>query len=48
MLTDAGRRAYESGAQIFRDAERHLFSSLTADDTANLSNIFEKLERAID
>jgi len=48
VLTDAGRRAYETGAQMFRDAEHHLFSSLTADETTRLADIFEKLERAID
>jgi DNA-binding MarR family transcriptional regulator len=48
VLTDAGRRAYETGAETFRDAERHLFSSLTLDETARLADLFEKLERAID
>jgi DNA-binding MarR family transcriptional regulator len=48
VLTDAGRRAYETGAETFRDAECHLFSSLTPDETARLADLFEKLERAID
>jgi len=48
VLTDAGRRAYEIGAQTFHSAERHLFGALSSDETARLADIFEKLERAID
>jgi DNA-binding MarR family transcriptional regulator len=48
VLTDAGRRAYETGAETFREAERYLYSSLTAEETGRLADIFEKLDRAID
>jgi DNA-binding MarR family transcriptional regulator len=46
VITDAGRQAYEKGADIRRDAERQLFGALTSDDAARLSDIIEKLDRA--
>lgn len=46
FITDAGRQAYEKGADIHRDAERQLFGALTADDAARLAEIIEKLDRA--
>ena len=48
VITDAGRRAYETGFEAFCEAEQHLFSSLTTDETTCLTDIFEKLKRAID
>ena len=48
VMTDAGRRAYDTGARLFRDAEHHLFNALTPDETARLAEMYEKLERAID
>ena len=48
VLTDAGRRTYETGAETFREAERHLFTVLTPEETIRLADIFAKLERAID
>jgi len=46
VITDAGRQAYEKGADIRRDAERQLFGALTSDDAARLADIIEKLDRA--
>jgi DNA-binding MarR family transcriptional regulator len=48
VITDAGRRAHETGARVFRDAERHLFNALTSDEVTRLAEMFEKLERGID
>jgi DNA-binding MarR family transcriptional regulator len=48
VITDAGQRAHETGASVFRNAERHLFNALTSDEIARLSEMFEKLERGID
>ena len=44
-ITDAGRRAYEQGIRIQRDAERDLFAALSADETAQLARLIGKLDR---
>ena len=41
-ITDAGRRAYEQGVRIQRDAERDLFAALSADETAQLGRLLQK------
>jgi DNA-binding MarR family transcriptional regulator len=46
VITDTGRRAYDEGARIQRDAERELFSSLSVDDTSRLAEIIAKLKRS--
>jgi DNA-binding MarR family transcriptional regulator len=43
VLTDSGRQAYAEGARIQREAELQVFSVLSADDTARLAEIIEKL-----
>lgn len=46
VITAAGRRAWEAGSRLQREAERQLFSALSADDAAKLADIFAKLGRA--
>ena len=41
-ITDAGRRAYEQGVRIQRDAERDLFAALSPDETAQLVRLLQK------
>jgi DNA-binding MarR family transcriptional regulator len=45
VLTEAGRRAYASGARVQSEAERRLFDALTVDDVAKLADILRKLDR---
>ena len=42
-ITEAGRRAYEEGILIQRDTEADLFGALTADESAQLTQLIEKL-----
>ena len=42
-ITEAGRRAYEEGIRIQRDTETELFGALTADESAQLTHLIEKL-----
>jgi len=44
-ITDAGRRAYEDGIHIQREAEKDLFRALSADETAQLTRLIGKLDR---
>jgi len=44
-ITDAGRRAYEDGIRIQREAEKDLFRALSADETAQLTRLIGKLDR---
>jgi DNA-binding MarR family transcriptional regulator len=46
VITEPGRRAYEDGARLQREAEHELFSNLSVDDTARLGEIISKLKRA--
>ena len=43
-VTDAGRRAYEQGIRIQRDAEKDLFGSLDAAEIEMLSRLIGKLD----
>ena len=43
-ITDAGRRAYEDGIRIQREAEKDLFRALSADETAQLTRLIGKLD----
>jgi DNA-binding MarR family transcriptional regulator len=45
VLTEAGRRAFDQGARLREEAERELFGVLSAEETAQLARIIEKLER---
>ena len=45
VITDAGRQAHARGSQARRDAERHLFSLLSEDESACLTEVAEKLRR---
>jgi len=45
-ITDAGRQAYEQGIRIQRDTEKDLFAVLTADESAQLTHLIEKLRSA--
>src|SRR5262249_28143410 len=42
-ITESGRRAYEQGVGIQRDAERDLFELFTPDETAQLARLMRKL-----
>lgn len=42
-ITEAGRRAYEEGIRIQRDTETELFGALTAEESAQLTHLIEKL-----
>jgi len=44
-VTDAGRRAYEEGMRLQRDAEEDLFGVLTAGESEQLSQLLDKLRR---
>ncbi len=44
-VTEAGRRAYEQGVRIQKDMEADLFGVLTAEETAQLSQLLGKLQR---
>ena len=46
VITDAGRQAYEKGSCAHREAERQLFGALSAEDSASLALIIEKLTSA--
>lgn len=46
VLTEAGRRTWRDGVRIRNDVETHLFCTLSADDTARLSEILELIRRA--
>lgn len=45
-ITEAGRRAYEQGVRIQRDAERDLFAALSADETAQLVHLLKKFGKS--
>jgi DNA-binding MarR family transcriptional regulator len=44
-VTEAGRHAYEEGVRIQRDTEADLFGVLTAEESAQLSQLLGKLHR---
>ena len=44
-VTEAGRRAYEQGVRIQKDTEADLFGALTAEESAQLSQLLGKLHR---
>jgi DNA-binding MarR family transcriptional regulator len=44
VITDAGKRAWEEGSRIQREAEDRLFASLTDDDAIKLAEILAKLK----
>ena len=44
VLTDAGRKAHEKGSQIQQQAEEELFSALTAEESATLHRLLDKLK----
>jgi DNA-binding MarR family transcriptional regulator len=46
VMTEAGRRACQEGARVQREVEEQLFSALTADEAARLTEIMFKLKRA--
>ena len=45
VITDAGRQAYERGANVHQEAERQLFSMLSPDESASLTELVGKLSR---
>jgi DNA-binding MarR family transcriptional regulator len=45
VVTAAGRKAYEQGSRLHREAERELFGVLSDDESAALASILGKLER---
>jgi DNA-binding MarR family transcriptional regulator len=45
VITDAGRNARARGVEIQADAERQVFAILSADETARLAEILDKLAR---
>src|SRR5207248_11296394 len=45
VLTAAGRKAYAKGSEIQGQAERELFSALTAEESRKLHELLSKLER---
>jgi DNA-binding MarR family transcriptional regulator len=45
VVTAGGRKAYEQGSGIHREAEHELFGALSAEESAALAEIIEKLER---
>jgi DNA-binding MarR family transcriptional regulator len=47
VLTDAGRKARESGALVQREAELQLFAPLSADDRERLFDILGKLRGSL-
>lgn len=46
VITDAGRRAYETGSRLQSQAEGQLFGGLSGDDTSKLADILSKLDRS--
>jgi DNA-binding MarR family transcriptional regulator len=46
VITDAGRKAYEEGARVQREAERQLLDALSPEDSERLTEIIGKLNRA--
>jgi DNA-binding MarR family transcriptional regulator len=46
VLTDAGRRSWRDGVRVRNEVETHLFSSLSDEDTARLSEILAAIRRA--
>jgi DNA-binding MarR family transcriptional regulator len=44
VLTEAGKKAYERGSIIQQQAERELFGSLTAQESATLHELLDKLK----
>jgi DNA-binding MarR family transcriptional regulator len=42
-VTEAGRRAYDEGIRVYRDAEDEVFGALTVDESAQLSRLLDKL-----
>src|SRR2546423_13507109 len=45
VLTAAGRKAYAKGSEIQGQAERELFSALSAEESRKLHELLSKLER---
>jgi DNA-binding MarR family transcriptional regulator len=46
VITDAGRRSYEEGTRVQREAERQLLDALSPEDSERLAEIIGKLNRA--
>ncbi|MGE5171408.1 MAG: MarR family winged helix-turn-helix transcriptional regulator [Rudaea sp.] len=46
VVTESGRKAYEEGIRIQRDAERELFSVLSPSEAAQLLQLVAKLEKS--
>ena len=46
LITEQGKHLYAQGSRIQQDAERQLFSKLTAADGSRLAEIFAKLKQA--
>jgi DNA-binding MarR family transcriptional regulator len=42
-ITDAGRLAYEQGIRVQQDTEKVLFGALSADESAQLTHLIQKL-----
>jgi DNA-binding MarR family transcriptional regulator len=45
VLTAAGKKAYGKGSEIQAQAEKELFSALSADESKKLHELLEKLQR---
>jgi DNA-binding MarR family transcriptional regulator len=45
VITDAGRQAFQRGSAARHDAEQHLFSLLSPDEAARLTEVVDKLRR---
>ena len=45
VITPAGRKAFEEGSRIHREAERELFSGLSDTESAALADVIGKIER---
>jgi DNA-binding MarR family transcriptional regulator len=46
-ITEAGRRAYDEGVRIQREAEQDLLGTLTTDEAAELGRLIEKVEKLV-
>ena len=46
VITDAGRRAWEVGSRVQREAEEQLFAGLSEEDSRKLTDIISKLSHA--
>src|SRR5207244_13041536 len=46
VLTSAGRKACREGTRVQQEAERHLVTTLTADEAHQLAGLLEKLGKA--